>query len=136
MMVDIKHAGIARSVRFMARHFFTPIRVTDLMMVAGLSRRGFLKSFQKHVGDSPGNLLRRMRIEYSKRLLADGDRTLADVATASGFRKVNSFYVAFRSLAGVAPRKFQRQARTGNNGCGGEREPISRARSMGLRGSL
>lgn len=105
----IEHAGIARSVRFMARNFHTPIRVADLMVVAGLSRRGFLKSFRKHTGCAPGEWLRRMRIEHAKRLLAGRDVSLVELAAAAGFRKTNSFSVAFKRVTGMAPMKYQQR---------------------------
>lgn len=107
----IEHAGIARSVRYMVKHCCKPIRVNDLMAVARLSRRGFLKSFRKHTGRSPGAVLRLMRIEHAKRLLTARNPALAEVAAASGFRKANSFFVAFRSATGLSPMKYQTLAR-------------------------
>jgi len=118
----IEHAGIARSVRFMVKHFRRPIRVTDLMVVAGLSRRGFLKSFRKHTGCAPGEVLRLMRIEHAKRLLVERDLTLLELAAAVGFRKTNSFCVAFRSVTGHAPMKYQLLVRADINGQGGRGE--------------
>ena len=123
----IEHAGIARSVRFMVRHFHRPINVTDLMVVAGLSRRGFLKSFRKHTGRAPGAVLRLMRIEHAKRLLADHDLAPEEVAVASGFRKTNSFYVTFRNVTGFSPMNYQLQLRAKLNGQG---------QRMGTNGAL
>lgn len=110
---SIEHPGIARSVRYLVKHFRDPIRVTHLTAVAKLSRRGFLKSFRKHTGRAPGEVLRLMRIEHAKRLLVEHDFSLAVVAVASGFRKANSFCVAFRSVTGVPPMEFRRQAEPG-----------------------
>lgn len=109
----IEHPGIARSVQYMAKHSRNPIRVTDLMAVAKLSRRGFLKSFRKHTGRTPGAVLRRLRIELAKRLLVEHDFSLDVVALASGFRKTNSFSVAFRSVTGLSPMEFRRRAEPG-----------------------
>jgi len=130
----IEHAGIARSVRFLARHFHTPIRVPDLVVVAGLSRRGFLKSFRKHTGRTPGEVLRGMRIELAQRLLAEDELTSADVALASGFRKTNSFLVAFKSVTGCSPVEYRTHVRAGINshdrwtGINGARQPYAAPR--------
>ena len=67
------HAGIARSLQFMAANFTRPIRVTDLDKVAGLSRRGLHKAFRKHTGFGPGQLLRQFRINRARQILEDGD---------------------------------------------------------------
>jgi transcriptional regulator GlxA family with amidase domain len=115
----IEHPGIERSLRHLARRCCTPIRVTDLMEVAGLSRRGLLKSFRKHTGRAPGEVLRRLRIEHAKRLLAGRNLTLVQLAAAVGFRKTNSFSVAFKRVTGLAPMKYQRLMRAGGNGRGG-----------------
>ena len=50
----IGHARIASSLGFLSKNYRKPIGVTDLMKVAGLSRRGFLKAFRKHTGRTPG----------------------------------------------------------------------------------
>jgi transcriptional regulator GlxA family with amidase domain len=103
------HRGVDRSLGYMARKFCQPIRVTDLVKASGLSRRGFFKAFEKHVGIRPGKLLTHARIEYAKQLLAGSRLTLGDVARQSGYRSANTFWVAFRRIAGVAPAVFQRQ---------------------------
>lgn len=107
----ISHAGVARTVRFMVRHCLRPIRVADLLPVAGLSRTGFLKSFRKHTGRLPGEVLRLLRMDHARRLLVERDLSLADIAAASGFRKTNSFWVSFRNVTGLAPLEYQRRAR-------------------------
>lgn len=105
----IPHEGIARSVRFISQNYFRPIRVSDLEKIGGLSRRGFLKAFRKHTGVSPARVLRQLRVERAKQLLVETDLSLHQLAAQCGFRSVNSFSVAFRHVAGVAPKQFQRQ---------------------------
>lgn len=107
---NISHPGIARCVRFIALNFHRPIRVTDLEQLSGLSQRGFIKAFQRHTGMCPGQLLIQLRIELAKRLLAGAEVTLAELALACGFRRMNSFSVTFRQEVGMSPMQFHRQA--------------------------
>jgi len=107
--VVAEHPGIARSLDFLRWNCCRPIGVGDLVVVAGLSRRGFLKAFRKHTGHTPGKVLRHLRIEHAKRLLVEGDIAIEDAAERCGFRRTNSFGIAFRQVTGVAPTKFQRQ---------------------------
>lgn len=107
---EVRHAGIARSLKFIVKNFDADIRIAGLENVAGLSRRGFLKAFQKHTGRKPGEVLRQLRIEYAKRLLVQYDLPLKELARVSGFKSANTFCVAFRRMTGCSPKKFQRQA--------------------------
>jgi transcriptional regulator GlxA family with amidase domain len=108
--LTIKHDGIERSVRYIYAHYCCPIRISDLEKVAGLSRRGFLKAFRKHTGLSPVRMLRQLRVEHAKQLLVETDQPLEQLAARCGFRSANSFWVAFRQVARVTPKQFQRQA--------------------------
>lgn len=106
----IKHAHVSRSLKFIAANYRQPFKLNKLVKVSRMSRRGFLKAFLNHTGMRPGQLLRQVRIEQSKRLLIENDLKLAEIAALSGYERLNSFCVAFRRVAGVAPKKFQRQA--------------------------
>ena len=111
----ITHAGIASSLRFLLKNCRKPIRVNNMVDVAGLSRRGFLKSFRKHTGCTPGAVLRDMRIEQAKQLLLECELNMTDVAVASGFRRANSFSIAFKQITGLTPKAYQRRARAQGN---------------------
>lgn len=108
--IDVKHSKVNRSLEFIARNYSQPFNLGKLVEVAQMSRRGFLKAFLKHTGTRPGEALRHIRIEQSKRLLIESDMQLTEIAALSGFTRLNSFCVAFRRVTGVAPKKFQRQA--------------------------
>lgn len=105
----IRHACIARSVRYMTQNFHRPIKVADLVKRSGLSPRGFMKAFQRHAGVSPGQLLRRLRIEWAKGMLIERKVTLAELTEACGFRRLNSFEVTFRREVGMSPMQFRRR---------------------------
>lgn len=106
----IGHARIASSLGFLSKNYRKPIGVTDLMKVAGLSRRGFLKAFRKHTGRTPGEVLRQVRLKHAKRLLVECNLPMTDLATASGYRRANSFWVAFRRATGESPKEYLRRS--------------------------
>ena len=104
------HAGVANSLKLMARSFREPIKVPDLVRVTGLSRRGFQKAFHKHTGLMPGRVLQCLRINHARQLLVETKLQMKDVAAASGFRKVNTFGISFRNITGFTPMEFRRRA--------------------------
>jgi transcriptional regulator GlxA family with amidase domain len=104
------HSGVARGLRFMAKNYWRPIQIDDLVMASGMSRRGFTKAFNLHVGFSPGSVLRRIRIESAKQLLLTHDLPLKTIADLCGYRSENTFCIAFQHAMGMAPKRFQRHA--------------------------
>jgi AraC family transcriptional activator FtrA len=95
------------SLNFLRKKWHEPITVNDLTKASALSRRGFQKAFQRHIGHSPGRELRRIRIERSKELLAGFDYNLNVVARMCGYRSLNSFWAAFRQVTGMSPGRYR-----------------------------
>lgn len=104
------HKAVSRSLQFMAQNYTRPIQVSDVVVASGMSRRGFMKAFSRHVGRTPGSFMRQARIEFAKRLLIEQDLPLKAIAVIVGFSSENTFCIAFNRATGVAPKKFQRQA--------------------------
>ena len=107
---ELTHGGITRSLRFMAQNYLRPIQLNDVVVVSGMSRRGFIKAFNKHLGVPPISLLRQMRIKSAKRLLIEQDLPLRIITQRTGFRRENTFCIAFQRETGLAPKQFQRRA--------------------------
>ena len=110
--LSVAHAGIASSLRYIYKNYDRPIKVMDLGDIAGLSRRGYFKAFQRHVGLRPAQVLRHLRIERAKQLLRENKLSLCEIGPQCGYPRVNSFWVAFRQTTGLSPGQFQRQARS------------------------
>lgn len=103
----IDHPGVARSVDYIARHWRDAIGVMDLVRVARMSRRGFLKAFGKHAGGTPGRRLRVIRLEHACKLLRESDDKPENIARRCGYRSLNSFMIAFKRDVGVAPVQYR-----------------------------
>jgi AraC-like DNA-binding protein len=125
-----KHVGINKCLGFTTENFRRPIQVKDMVKISGMSRRGFIKAFDKHIGANPGAVLRHLRLEYAKRLLTEQDLKLKEIACQCGYRNENSFCVAFQRTMGMAPKQFQRQywlAACQRQLRGGIEQPVSNA---------
>lgn len=103
------HAGIDRSLGYLRGNYCRPIQLKHLVKVSSMSRRGYFKAFQKHVGVNPGMFLRSLRIQHASQLLMEQDFDLKQIAPLCGFRSVNTFCVAFQREKGMSPKRFQRQ---------------------------
>jgi LacI family transcriptional regulator len=109
-LLAVKHKGVGNSLRFIWEHFQEPIRVKDLLNVAGMSRRGLHKAFLENIGRTPGQELQRLRIERAKRLLADSSHKIEVLAGMCGYQSANTFSVAFKNATGVTLKQFRESA--------------------------
>jgi len=107
-MLALNHPNIARALRFIWEHSHEPIHVGDVVKVAAMSRRGLHVAFLQHVGRTPGEEIRRMRLEAAKRMLMDTNEKVETIALSCGYQSLNSFCVAFKNLTGKSPGEFRR----------------------------
>jgi AraC-like DNA-binding protein len=79
----------------------------------GLSSFHFLRLFAEVLGVTPHQYLVRSRLRHAARLLAEGTRSITDVALDVGFGDLSNFVRTFHRAAGFSPRSF-RQAASGD----------------------
>ena len=87
----------------------TGLHVTQLPRLAGISSAHLSRSFRRHLGITPSAWLTRMRIDLAARLLADGDRSVLEIALQLGFASPAWFHRSFRSVHGVTPATWRRR---------------------------
>ena len=110
-LLAINHSNIARAIRFIWDNAHEPISVADVVRVAAMSRRSLHDAFLQQVGRTPGDEIRRVRIDAAKRVLAETDEKVESAALRSGYQSLNSFCVAFKTATGKSPGQFRREAR-------------------------
>jgi len=108
-MLALNHPNIARALRFIWEHSHEPINVGDVVQVAAMSRRGLHVAFLQHVGRTPGDEIRRVRIESARQLLVDTAEKVETVAMRCGYQSLNSFCVAFKNMTGRSPGEYRRE---------------------------
>ena len=108
-LLAVNHEGIARSLRFLWKHYHEPIGMADLARVACMSMRGFHQAFVEYIGWPPGQELQRIRIERAKQLLVSSPEKTAGIAAMCGYQNLNSFWVAFRKATGLSPKQYRQK---------------------------
>jgi AraC family transcriptional regulator len=83
---------------------------TDLASEAGTHPVHLAAAFRRHFGCSPGEYVRKCRVEYAVSRLAAIDVSLADLAADAGFADQSHFTRTFRHLTGLTPAAFRRAA--------------------------
>lgn len=99
-------ARFARAEGYLLDHATEQITVEDVAAAAGLSVRGLQDAFRRHHGITPTTYLRRIRLLLAREALEAGDdRSVGDVARASGFVHLGRFAASYRDEFGVLPRE-------------------------------
>jgi LacI family transcriptional regulator len=110
-LLAVNHPNVARAVRFIWERARDAINVGDVVQVAAMSRRGLHLAFLRQIGRTPGDEIRRVRLESARRMLRDSDEKVETVAINCGYQSLNSFCVAFKQETGKSPGQFRRESR-------------------------
>ncbi|WP_434650602.1 transcriptional regulator FtrA [Pseudomonas sp. D1-2] len=84
-----------------------PLGVRELASHAAMSERTFLRRFTQASGLSPKAWLQHERLARARELLESTSDNTDIIAQLCGYRSVESFRVAFRSVVGVAPSVYR-----------------------------
>lgn len=71
------------------------------------------RAFRAQLGCSPGEYVRRVRLETAGNALATSDASIAEIAVAAGFYDQSHFTNAFRRHTGMTPARYRRAVRRG-----------------------
>jgi transcriptional regulator GlxA family with amidase domain len=101
------HATVRMVIDYVVAHPDADLSVEALAARAGVSARQLTRLFREHAGESPGNAVRRIRLEIAARLAATTDLQLSQIARRCGFSSAETMRQAFAAKFGVSPRMFR-----------------------------
>jgi AraC family transcriptional activator FtrA len=110
-------SDLSRVMQWARERLHEPLEVRDLASEAAMSERTFLRRFTEASGQSPKTWLQHERLGRARELLESTDQNTEQIALRCGYRSVESFRVAFRSVVGVPPsvyrERFGREIKAG-----------------------
>jgi transcriptional regulator GlxA family with amidase domain len=101
------NATVREAINQAIAHPGADLRTEALAARVGVSPRQLSRLFREHLDDTPGNVVRRIRLEVAARLTCDTDLPLSGVARRTGFRSAETLRQAFVARYGVSPRDFR-----------------------------
>jgi AraC-like DNA-binding protein len=104
--------AVARAIELLLGHFSEDLTVDDLATAVDLPRATLCRYFRRYTGRSIVAFLNGIRIDQAKRLLADSQLQIGQIALQAGFNNLSNFNRQFRKVVGVAPRDFRSQQHT------------------------
>ncbi|MFB9650328.1 helix-turn-helix domain-containing protein [Curtobacterium pusillum] len=106
-----EHERLRRALEYVHEHARDAIGTPEIAAAAGLSPRGLQQSLRRHLDQTPGDLLRSVRLDGARADLVRADRdetSVADVARAWGFGHLGRFSATYRARFGELPSESLR----------------------------
>jgi LacI family transcriptional regulator len=108
-MLAIDDDVVAQAVRYLRKHFSSPITIGNVVKHIPVSRRVFEIRFRNALARTPAAELRRLRIEHASRLLAETDLRVSAIARMCGFKSVDRLGGVFKRVVGTVPTDDRKQ---------------------------
>jgi AraC family transcriptional regulator len=108
-------AGEQRAPKWLARaaarlhdEFAQPLTINDIAADLGVNPVRLSRAFRKFYGEPIGDYLRRIRVQFACRRLADPEANLTMVGIEAGFADQSHFTRVFKQITGLTPGEFRR----------------------------
>ena len=100
---------LARVIERLRSEFVHPPSLGALAADCGVHPVYLCAAFRSAHGCSPGQYVRRLRIEHARRLLATTRQTVSSIAFESGFSDQSHLTRQFRAETGMTPAEYRRR---------------------------
>lgn len=94
---------VAEVIRIMEEHIEDPLPLRDIARCVGRSQRQIERLFQRSVSLSPMRFYLHLRLSRAKRLIAQTELPIIEIAVACGFVSASHFSKCFREAFGANP---------------------------------
>lgn len=99
---------LQRTRVYIGQHYREPLTLEQLAEMAGLSRNYYVSLFKKQYGESVVHYITRLRMEHARRLMANPELRLRDIAHRVGYNDEFYFSRKFKQETGITPSAYIR----------------------------
>lgn len=98
------------SIKYMEEHFADDLSITELAAIENYNVSYYTDWFKKKIGCIPSDYLKMVRMDKAKEILSTTRYRIIDVAMQVGYDNSSSFIRTFKSVTGLTPSQYRRQA--------------------------
>lgn len=102
------------SLDYIAAHLSIPFGAAQVADALKISRNVLDKRFRADLNRSIGAEIKRQRLSLAKLLMRNSDKSIADIAKATGFCTPSHLANVFRAAVGMTPREYRRHQHKGH----------------------
>jgi AraC family transcriptional regulator len=99
------------AVDYLHAHALDHVALGEVARTVGVHPSRLAHEFRARLGASPGEYVRRLRLEWAAGRLRDGESSIAEIALRAGFYDQSHFSRMFRRHYGIAPAAWRRSRR-------------------------
>lgn len=99
---------VERALKLIKAGYLNDAGIEDLASSLGIGSRQLSRLFNRHLGASPTQVAKTIRLQAAKRLISDTELPMSDIAIKAGFKSLRRFNAAFLELYGRAPTHIKR----------------------------
>ena len=82
--------------------------VAALAKIEGIGESYYINLFRKEHGFTPHKYIEFQRMKYAKKLIAERDKRVKDIAYETGFSDPYYFSKAFKAHTGMSPKNYRK----------------------------
>ena len=107
----IEDADLRQAMIFLRQNAYRPLSIGEIADAVPMARRSLERKFRLMTGRTPLDEIRRLRLARVRELLAMTDRSVADIAEATGFGRPEYMTAIFRQAERTTPLRYRRRVR-------------------------
>jgi len=108
---DLGSCGAPEFIEAMAlirQRFRQGLNVDELADAMSISRRKLERLFQAHIRRTPGEEIRRLRLELARELVTQTNLSMGDIANQCGYEYISHLSAAFKTAFGQSPIGYRK----------------------------
>lgn len=107
-----ENAIVNAALSFISSNVYKKLSVPFVAQRCNVSASRLTALFQKRLSITPGEFIRRTKLEESKTLIRDGERNFSEIASLLNYSSVQQFSRQFKTKYGVTPSEFAKSVRS------------------------
>mgnify|MGYP001314955482 CR=1 FL=1 len=104
---------VRQSMSYIRQHASDGITVRQAARAAGMNRTYYSVAFTEKTGMSPSNYITQVRMDSAKRLLAETDASITEIAYTTGYSSLYAFTRMFKNRFSLTPTAYREEIRNG-----------------------
>ncbi len=102
---------VARALEYIASHVYDKLSVEIVAKETNVSASHLTALFRKQMGISPGDYIRRVKLEESKNLIREGQLNFTQISNSLCYSSIHHFSRQFKDHYGFSPSEYSKSIR-------------------------
>lgn len=99
---------VSRTLQYIAEHVYDRLSVDTVSKEVGVSTSHLTALFHRQMGISPGEYIRRVKLEESKVLIREGRLNFSQIAAELNYSTIHHFSRQFKDNFGISPSEYSK----------------------------